>query len=83
MRQICQNTPDLHAFAILNSQVERAAASGPQAASGSAASGHPWRPFDRDKDLQRKPKGLDPAELLKKQAGLGSRFSSAGASRKM
>lgn len=36
---------------------------------------HPWRPFDRDKDLQTT-KPRNQAELMKKMGDLSSRFGS-------
>lgn len=40
---------------------------------------HPWRPFDREKDLEIKPSGSrDPKELLKNMKGLSSRFGGSG-----
>jgi curved DNA-binding protein CbpA len=40
---------------------------------------HPWRPFDREKDLEIKPSGSrDPKELLKTMKGLSSRFAGSG-----
>jgi curved DNA-binding protein CbpA len=40
---------------------------------------HPWRPFDREKDLEIKPSGSrDPKELLKNMKGLSSRFAGSG-----
>jgi hypothetical protein len=38
---------------------------------------HPWRPFDRDQDLEIKPAGgrIDPKDLLKGTQGLSSRFA--------
>lgn len=37
---------------------------------------HPWRPFDRERDLEIKPSGAsDPKELLKNMKGLSSRFA--------
>ena len=40
---------------------------------------HPWRPFDREKDIERKPSGVNnPQELLKNMKGLSSRFAGSG-----
>lgn len=38
---------------------------------------HPWRPFDRDRDLEVKPAGgpMNPQDLLKGTQGLSSRFA--------
>ena len=39
-------------------------------------SAHPWRPFDREQDLEIKPSGAaDPKEMLKNMKGLSSRFA--------
>jgi hypothetical protein len=47
-----------------------------EAGASSHPAGHPWRPFDRDKDLALAPKAMDPAALLKSQeGGLASKFS--------
>lgn len=35
---------------------------------------HPWRPFDRDRDLAFGPKAVSKEELLKKAGTLDSRF---------
>jgi curved DNA-binding protein CbpA len=43
---------------------------------------HPWRPFDREKDLDIKPSGSrDPQELLKNIKGLSSRFAGSKSSK--
>lgn len=44
---------------------------------------HPWRPFDRDKDLEIKPKvTMDPSQLIRNAALMNSgRFQSAGGTR--
>lgn len=44
---------------------------------------HPWRPFDRDKDLEIKPKvTMDPSQLIRNAAMMNSgRFQSAGGTR--
>lgn len=39
----------------------------------------PWKPFNRDTDLELKPKSKDPHKLLAAQGALGSKFSSGGA----
>ncbi|KIY97034.1 hypothetical protein MNEG_10929 [Monoraphidium neglectum] len=39
---------------------------------------HPWRPFDRDKDLEIKATPKSTAAMLKDGAGLSSRFASGG-----
>ena len=39
---------------------------------------HPWRPFDRDKDLQAT-KPRNQAELVKQMGDLGSRFGTSNA----
>lgn len=36
---------------------------------------HPWRPFDREKDLNIGPKVVSKEELLKKSGTLDSRFA--------
>ncbi len=38
---------------------------------------HPWRPFDRDRDLQQAPKN-SAHDVIKKAGNLSSRFSSSG-----
>lgn len=38
---------------------------------------HPWRPFDREKDLNFGPKPVDQQELLKKAGSLHGRFGGA------
>ncbi|EIE21657.1 DnaJ-domain-containing protein [Coccomyxa subellipsoidea C-169] len=38
-------------------------------------SSHPWRPFDREKDLNMGPKSLSKEEMLKKAGTLDSRFA--------
>jgi len=44
-------------------------------------SAHPWRPFDREKDLEIKPTGrTNPQELLKNMKGLKSRFGGGNSS---
>ncbi|GAX78794.1 hypothetical protein CEUSTIGMA_g6231.t1 [Chlamydomonas eustigma] len=43
---------------------------------------HPWRPFDRDKDLELKPKAVNPQQLINSAAAMSSsRFQSAGGTR--
>lgn len=41
----------------------------------------PWRPFDREKDLEIKPTAKSGAAILKNAGGLGGKFSSAGGTR--
>lgn len=45
-------------------------------ASEAWAGSHPWRPFDRDKDLQQAPKKVTSQDLLKKAGSLAGRFAS-------
>ena len=42
---------------------------------------HPWRPFDREKDLEIKPAALNPKSLLENAGGLSGKFKSAGGQR--
>lgn len=42
---------------------------------------HPWKPFDRDTDLDLKGKPKDPQKLLQATGNLGNKFSSGGNSR--
>ena len=43
---------------------------------------HPWRPFDRDKDLDLKPKAANPDQLIRQAAAMtAGRFQSAGNTR--
>jgi len=43
---------------------------------------HPWRPFDRERDLEVKPSGAaNPQELLKSMKALGSRFAGSSTGR--
>lgn len=62
-------------------KVKKDKASGaPSAASAPSADwegNHPWRPFDREKDLQQGPKG-DAKDVLKRAGKLSSRFASGG-----
>lgn len=39
---------------------------------------HPWKPWDRDKDLGAAPKPRTAADLLKQTGALSSRFGSSG-----
>lgn len=46
------------------------------------AADHPWRPFDRDKDLDLKPKASKPDQLISQAATMmAGRFKSAGGTR--
>ncbi|GFR39678.1 hypothetical protein Agub_g150 [Astrephomene gubernaculifera] len=58
-------------------------AEGGAAAAGAAADGQdwPWRPFDRERDLDLKPKAKSGADLLKSAAALGSKFSGGNTQR--
>lgn len=40
---------------------------------------HPWRPFDREKDLNIGPKPVSKEAILKSAGTLGSRFGGTGA----
>ena len=62
---------------------ESAGGSVPEAAAKPAWVGdHPWRPFDRDKDLDLKPKAQNPEQMIKTAAALSAgRFQSAGGTR--
>ncbi len=42
---------------------------------------HPWRPFDRDKDLNMGPKLADKDQLMKSAGNLTSRFGSKSGQR--
>jgi len=52
------------------------AAAPPPAAPAAAAwaGAHPWRPFDRDRDLDAGPRPVSKEELLRKSGKLGDRF---------
>jgi hypothetical protein len=40
---------------------------------------HPWRPFDREKDLNIGPKPVSQKEIMQKAGTLGSRFAGTAA----
>ena len=40
------------------------------------AGAHPWRPFDREKDMKASAKKLSSADMLKKTGSLAGRFAS-------
>lgn len=44
--------------------------------------GMPWRPFDREKDLELKGAPRSGAQILKDASGLASRFTSGGSGKK-
>ncbi len=57
------------------SAVAPAAAPPPAAPAAAAWAGaHPWRPFDRDRDLDAGPRPVSKEELLRKSGKLGDRF---------
>lgn len=41
----------------------------------------PWRPFDRERDLDIKPKAKSGSEIVRGAAALGSKFSGGGTQR--
>lgn len=53
---------------------KQAAKSKMQADDGNWKGSHPWRPFDREKDLNIGPKPVNQQELLKKAGSLTGRF---------
>lgn len=52
----------------------RASGAGAGGEDASWVGAHPWRPFDREKDLNIGPKPVSKEDILKRAGTLGSRF---------
>ncbi|KXZ55202.1 hypothetical protein GPECTOR_3g346 [Gonium pectorale] len=54
-----------------------------EAAGGAADGGaeHPWRPFDRERDLELRPKAKSGSDIVRSAAALGAKFSGGGVQR--